>query len=175
MATGCSLVTVKQKPFPTMEVKAEKPAEPEPDPEPEPEPKKVVVTEKAIEINEKVQFQLGSAEILEESHALLNEVAQVLKDNPRITLVQVEGHTDTTGGKRINKKLSKARAKSVMEFLVNAGVDKARLQSKGFGPDRPIQENDTQEGREANRRVEFNILEQDKPKTAEAEGEEEGA
>ena len=96
MATGCGLVTVKQDKFPTMEVKADRPAEPEPPPPPPP-PKKVVVTEKAIEIKEKVQFATGSADILEESHALLNEVAGVMKDNPRIKLVQVEGHTDSTG------------------------------------------------------------------------------
>jgi outer membrane protein OmpA-like peptidoglycan-associated protein len=175
MATGCSLVTVKQDPFPTMEVKAERPAEPEPDPPPPP-PKKVVVTEKAIEITEKVQFATGSAEILEESHALLNEVADVLKENPRIKLVQVEGHTDSTGGKRLNKRLSKSRAQSVMTFLVEAGVEKGRLKFKGFGQDSPIGDNGTDEGREQNRRVEFNILKQD-AKEAGGDGpeEEEGA
>lgn len=161
------MVEVKQEPFPTMEVTAEAP------PPPPPPPSRVVLTDSAIEIKEKVQFELGKADIREESHGLLDEVAKVLKDNPQLELVSVEGHTDSSGGAKINKKLSKGRAEAVRAYLVTAGIEEARLQASGFGPDRPLVENDTDEHREMNRRVEFNIVKQGKKKVVvEGEGKE---
>jgi outer membrane protein OmpA-like peptidoglycan-associated protein len=114
---------------------------------------------------EKVQFAFDSAEILPASHGLLNEVAQVLRDNPQIEVVQVEGHTDNIGKADYNRKLSQRRAESVRAFLASAGVEGKRLAPKGFGPDRPIADNGTAEGQEQNRRVEFNILKQGPKKT----------
>lgn len=151
LAAGCSLVTVKQEPFPPLQVTAKAPP---------PKPPRVVLTESSIQIKEKVQFKLGSAELLPESFPLLDEVAQVLIDNPQIERVQVEGHTDSTGSAAINKKLSRERAESVRAYLISKGIDARRLIAKGFGPDRPIADNSTPEGQEANRRVEFNILSQ---------------
>jgi outer membrane protein OmpA-like peptidoglycan-associated protein len=151
LAPACSLVTVQQEPFPPLEVTAKAPPR---------KPPRVVLTDSAIEIKEKVQFKLGSAELLPDSFPLLDEVAQMLGENPQISLLQVEGHTDSTGGAAINKKLSGERAKSVRAYLVARGIDKKRLAAKGFGPDRPIADNTTPEGQEANRRVEFNILKQ---------------
>jgi len=157
LASACSLITVEQKPFSPLDVKAERPEPPPPPPE---EPKRVEVTDTNIKISEKIQFALGSAEIKEESFALCDEIAAVIKDHPNITKVQVEGHTDSTGSAGINRKLSLSRAKSVVAYLVGKGIDKKRLVAKGFGPDKPIADNETEEGRETNRRVEFNILEQ---------------
>jgi len=157
---GCSLVTVKQDPFPTMTVTADAP---EPEPPPPEEPKRVEVTGEQIKIKEKIQFALGSATIEEASFDLLNEIAKVMTDNAQITKVQIEGHTDASGSKRVNRKLSAKRAKSVVAYLVKAGIDKNRMVAKGFGPDRPLEGLEPND--EAHRRVEFNILE-----SANAEG-----
>ena len=142
---------------------------PEPEPEPEPPPKvvttavvpaaKAVLRDDKIEILEKVQFETGSADILEESFALLDEVADILEKNPGVTKVRVEGHTDSKGSKRFNKRLSQKRANAVRDYLVDKGIDKSRFKAKGFGQAKPIADNDTDEGRAENRRVEFNILE----------------
>ena len=153
LLAGCSqlMPAAKQEPFPVMEVKAERPP---------PGPARVVLTASNIAIMDKVQFETGKAELLPVSHALLDEVAKMLKDNPQVELISVEGHTDSTGTAEINRKLSQARAESVAKYLSSKGVKAARMEPKGFGPDRPIADNETDPGREANRRVEFNILKQ---------------
>lgn len=141
----------KQEPFPLMEVTATRPP---------PGPARVVLTESNIAILEKVQFEVGKATLLPESHALLDEVATMLKENPQVELISVEGHTDSTGSPELNRRLSQQRAESVAKYLAKKGVKASRMQPKGFGPDRPIADNETEAGREANRRVEFNILKQ---------------
>ena len=80
-----------------------------------------------------------------------------------ITKIEVQGHTDPRGGRAYNVRLSQARAESVTKALVQRGVEAERLASKGYGPDVPIAENDTEEGRQKNRRVQFKIIEK-KPK-----------
>jgi OOP family OmpA-OmpF porin len=156
MAPACSLVTVQQEPFEPLDVTARPPP---------PKPPRVVLTESSIKISEKVQFKLGSAELLSDSFGLLDEVAVVMRDNSQIERVQIEGHTDSTGSAKINKKLSKERAESVRTYLVKKGIEEKRLVAVGFGPDKPIAENTTPEGQEANRRVEFNIVKQGPKKT----------
>ena len=101
------------------------------------------------------------ATILEASFSLLNEVAAVIQKNPHIKKIQIEGHASSEGGADHNQRLSDDRARSVMAYLAGHGVPKERLVARGFGVDRPIADNDTPEGRERNRRVEFNIVEQD--------------
>jgi OOP family OmpA-OmpF porin len=150
------LITVQQDPFPALEIRADRPP---------PAPPRVVLTASSITIGEKVQFATGSAEILPVSHGLLDEVAQVLNDNPQIDLLQVEGHTDSTGTAAFNRKLSQQRAESVLKYLAGKGVRAGRMQAKGFGPDKPIADNATDDGKEKNRRVEFNILKQGPKKT----------
>jgi outer membrane protein OmpA-like peptidoglycan-associated protein len=136
-------------------------APPEAIPEPEPE-KRVEVRDNKIVINEKVQFEFDSAKILPVSHDLLNEVAQVIKDNPQIKRIEVEGHASSEGSEGHNLRLSDRRANSVMQYLTKQGqIPKAMLQAKGYGISRPIASNDTDDGREKNRRVEFTILEQE--------------
>lgn len=150
---ACSMVEIKQKPFPALQVQAERPVKEE-------KPSLVKLTDSSIEIKEKVMFETGSAEILAESHTLLNEVAALLKDNPQIEIIDIEGHTDSVGSARKNKRLSQERAASVVLYLAGAGVDGERMVPRGHGADDPIADNGTEEGRDQNRRVEFNIVKQ---------------
>jgi len=122
-------------------------------------PKSVRVVENEIVILEQVQFDTGKATIKSASNPLLDEVAQVLTQHPEMTKVEVQGHTDNRGSAALNKKLSQARADSVRKALVQRGIAAERLVTKGYGPDKPIDENSTDEGRQKNRRVQFVILE----------------
>jgi outer membrane protein OmpA-like peptidoglycan-associated protein len=116
-----------------------------------------------IKIREQVQFAYNSARILNASDTLLEAVKQILVDHPEIKKVSVEGHTDNRGSAVYNKGLSNRRAKSVVDWLVKRGIDRGRLSSTGFGLERPIDSNDTEEGRQNNRRVEFHIADQPEP------------
>ena len=147
-------------PAPAPEPEPEPEAELEPEPEPEPEPA-VVLKDDEIEINDRVQFETGKATLLSESQSILDQVAQIMKDNPDIKVVSIEGHTDNEGGRRSNKKLSKKRASSVRKYLIEQGISGKRLKTKGYGQDVPIADNDTEDGRYQNRRVEFKILERE--------------
>jgi len=121
-------------------------------------PKKYVgveITETHIRISQKIHFAYNKAKIKKNSFGILATVSQVLKDNPEINL-SIEGHTDSRGRDAYNKKLSSKRAKAVMKHLVKKGkISKKRLVYKGFGEEKPIDTNLTDEGRAANRRVEF--------------------
>src|SRR5689334_8461725 len=120
LISGCSLFMHEEE-FAPIPITATRPP---------PGPDRVVLTESSIKITDKVQFETGKAEILPESFGLLDEVAQVFVDNPQIELVQVEGHTDSTGSAQINKKLSQARAESVLKYLAGKGVAKKRMVAK---------------------------------------------
>ncbi|RKG87861.1 OmpA family protein [Corallococcus terminator] len=101
-----------------------------------------------------IRFPSGLAEFQEEDQRELNEIADYLKANPKLTL-RIEGHTDNSGPDELNRTLSQQRADRVRTYLIQKGVAGSRLEAKGFGPDRPLQTNDTPEGKSANRRVEF--------------------
>lgn len=120
---------------------------------------KAIVTDTRIEILDRVEFDTGKATLTAESDGVLSAVAKILKEHPEIKKVSVEGHTDSRGAKAQNLELSKRRAAAVVKWLVENGVEASRLTSQGFGPDRPIDSNETDEGRQNNRRVEFKILE----------------
>jgi outer membrane protein OmpA-like peptidoglycan-associated protein len=82
----------------------------------------------------------------------------MMKQNPNLT-IEISGHTDFVGAKDFNKALSLRRANAVRGFLTSKGVDPRRIKTKGYGEERPIASNDDeQEGRELNRRVEFKVL-----------------
>ena len=153
---------VVPKPEPEPEPEPEPPP-PEPEPEPEPPPT-VVVTETKIELDRTVQFESGKAVLLEDSKKLLDDVAKVLQEHDEIRLVQVEGHTDSVGGNRANKRLSDKRAKAVRAYLIANGVAKKRLVAKGMGEDKPVADNESVEGRFKNRRVDLRILKRSKKK-----------
>jgi outer membrane protein OmpA-like peptidoglycan-associated protein len=146
-------------------ITAAQPAAPEEPPPPPPPVKKARLVGKKIEILEKVMFDYNKATIKRESHELLNDVASVIKENPTITKISIEGHTDSDGSDKYNKKLSQKRADSVKEFLAKAGIDANILEAIGYGEERPIADNTTDEGKEKNRRVEFNITGQSAPKS----------
>ena len=108
-------------------------------------------------IAEQVQFAPKSADIVAASEGLLRQVADVLLRHPQIELVEIQGHTDSTGSHELNMTLSQQRAESVRTWLLKAGVAPERLEAKGYGPDHPIAGNDTPQNRARNRRVQFII------------------
>ncbi len=130
----------------------------------DPDPKKngcpVARIEKGqIRIMDQVKFQTGSDVILPQSNVILEAVAKVLTENTNIKKIRIEGHTDNRGGRALNKKLSERRALSVLRWLsTQGGIERTRMQSQGFGMDRPLATNRTDEGRQDNRRVEFHIV-----------------
>jgi len=121
-------------------------------------PKSVRVVANEIVILEQVQFDTGKSTIKSESAALLDEVAGVLTQHTEMTKLEVQGHTDNRGAVAFNKKLSQSRADAVRKALIQRGVAGERLVAKGYGPDKPIEDNSTDEGRQKNRRVQFLIL-----------------
>ncbi len=118
----------------------------------------VVITKNELKILDKVYFDTGKSSIQRRSYALLNQIAAVLGSHAEIKTLQVEGHTDNKGNSEANKALSSARAEAVRVYLVSRGVEGQRLRAVGFGQEQPEVSNDTPKGREANRRVEFNIV-----------------
>lgn len=135
------------------------PAPPPPPPPPEP-PKRVVLKKDKIEITEKIQFEFNKAVIKEVSFDLLNEIVGVVQKNPHVLKIRIEGHASSEGPDQYNMQLSDRRAKAVMKFLVDKGVADTRLTAQGFGETKPIADNETEEGKIKNRRVEFNIVSQ---------------
>ncbi len=122
--------------------------------------RKAKLTDKKIEINEKVQFEVNQAIIKADSFELLKDVAEILKEHPEIKKLAIEGHASADGDDKANLTLSDNRAKAVMAHLVaKEGIDASRLTAEGFGEKKPIADNNTEEGREKNRRVEFNVVE----------------
>ena len=125
---------------------------------------KVAVGKKQLRIDEKIYFASGSDRIEDRSHALLNQVALVLKASWWVRKVRIEGHTDDVGDKEMNVDLSERRARQVMAYVVGRGVAEHRLEAKGFGPKHPVKSNRTRKGRAENRRVVFEIREVHRPK-----------
>ncbi|HEX8823551.1 MAG TPA: OmpA family protein, partial [Archangium sp.] len=119
---------------------------------------KVRLEASRIVILDKVYFATAKDVILPKSFDLLKQVAAVLKANPQIELLRVEGHTDNQGKPANNLRLSQRRADNVRKFLIREGVAANRLESAGYGHTKPVDNNKTAAGRENNRRVEFNIL-----------------
>lgn len=122
-------------------------------------PSKIVVTKEKIELREEVFFDTGKATIKSDSFGMLNEVAGILKDNPDITLLSVEGHTDSRGSEAANLKLSDARAASVRQYLIDKGVEANRLVSVGFGESKPVVKGNNEAAWAKNRRVDIVIKE----------------
>lgn len=107
---------------------------------------------------ENILFNTGKATLLPQSFIELNKLARLLNDNKDIR-IEVSGHSDNVGSANLNKRLSKSRAESVRNYLREHGVEASRMEFEGYGFDRPIESNDTAEGRAANRRVEIEVIE----------------
>jgi outer membrane protein OmpA-like peptidoglycan-associated protein len=105
-----------------------------------------------------IYFETDSFRILPESEPELVKLAGFLETNSSLR-VEIQGHTDNTGDSEHNLKLSKNRARSVTDYLINYGIEKKRLDWAGFGEDKPVADNNTEEGKRMNRRTTIKIIE----------------
>ena len=110
-------------------------------------------------------FDFDKASLRPDSKPELERVVTVLKDNPSMK-IEISGHTDNKGSATYNLKLSESRSKSVVDYLVSRGIERNRLTFKGYGFLKPIASNDTEEGRQQNRRTEFKVTEIDEKAVA---------
>jgi len=101
-----------------------------------------------------INFDTGKSTVKPESKPIIEQIVQMLKSNPELK-IGVEGHTDSVGSPQSNKKLSDDRANAVVKEIVAQGIDASRLSAVGYGQERPIADNKTEEGRAKNRRVEL--------------------
>ena len=107
---------------------------------------------------DRLQFDIGKASIQSSSQDQLKYIANIMMSFPKVKL-RISGFTDNTGDPKANLKLSTDRAYNVMNELINLGVAKNRLSSEGWGGMYPITENDTEEGRQKNRRIAIRVVE----------------
>ena len=121
------------------------------------DPPQVIREDGKFRVIQNIKFRSGSAEIDPQSDSILNQVALTLKANPDIKRMRIEGHTDETGGRDLNMRLSQERANAVRNYLINRGVKPDRLRAEGYGPDRPLVKGNGPEALAKNRRVEFII------------------
>ena len=120
------------------------------------------ITLKKIEVGAKmvignILFNSGNANLRPESYAAMNRLVELMRENPTLK-IEVSGHTDNVGSAANNKTLSNNRAITVRNYLTSQGIAADRLEYNGYGPDRPIAPNNTEEGRASNRRVEVEVL-----------------
>jgi len=126
---------------------------PEPAPVPQPPPPPAPVKEK-VTISLNVEFDTNKAIVKDKYYDEIKRVADFMKEFPDTTAA-IEGHTDNIGSAAYNQKLSEKRANSVRQYLIDKfGIDGSRLTATGYGLTKPIASNDTEEGRQKNRRVE---------------------
>ncbi len=119
----------------------------------------VEIEDEQVVILEQIQFAFDSAEILEESFELMQQIQEALAQNPMIRRVEIQGHTDDRGADEYNADLSQRRAESVRNWLVEHGIEAGRLSARGYGETTPLVRGETDEARATNRRVEFRIQE----------------
>ncbi len=119
-----------------------------------------VIEEKEQEVldlaMESVKFDSNRATLKPSSFKNLNDIAEIMKRYPDYKL-RISGHTDNTGSRALNQRLSERRARSCYEYLASRGISASRMSYVGFGPDKPRSDNDTETGRRLNRRVEFDL------------------
>jgi OOP family OmpA-OmpF porin len=105
----------------------------------------------------KVYFDRGTANLLDQSFEELQNVVAMMRENPSVK-IQLSGHTDNQGNSKLNLKLSEDRVDAVAEYLTEQGIDKKRIKGKGFGGTKPVASNASEETRKLNRRVEITIV-----------------
>lgn len=118
----------------------------------------VVVTATEVKLKKEVHFLHGSAEILPDSMAILEEAADVLRAHPELTNIEVQGHTDDSGTPEFNQKLSTDRANAVRDVFIRNGVEASRLSAHGYGQEKPLVPNTSPKNRAKNRRVQLVII-----------------
>jgi OOP family OmpA-OmpF porin len=111
----------------------------------------------SVSVLKNIFFDIDKFDLKDKSITELEKIVQFLSENPQIR-VEISGHTDNTGNSQYNQQLSEKRAKSVYSYLIEKGIQPQRLSSKGLGSTKPITPNETEEGRQQNRRIEFTIL-----------------
>jgi OmpA-OmpF porin, OOP family len=104
-----------------------------------------------------IYFDFDKTTLKSESFVELDKVVDFLKQNSHVS-IEIAGHTDSKGSDTYNLNLSQGRSQSVVDYLISQGIDAGRLQAKGYGESKPIDTNETEEGRANNRRVEFTVL-----------------
>lgn len=114
-------------------------------------------TENQVYTLKNVYFDTDKATLRESSNDALNDLLSALQTNPAME-IEIAGHTDSKGDADYNRKLSQRRAESVKQYLVKRGIDEDRLKAKGYGESEPIATNETEQGRQKNRRTEVRIL-----------------
>lgn len=102
-------------------------------------------------------FDVNKATLRSESNSELDRLVKLLNDVPNLK-IEISGHTDNTGSAALNETLSQQRAEAVVTYLINHGISASRLTSKGYGSSKPVASNSTEDGRQQNRRTEFEIL-----------------
>lgn len=116
-----------------------------------------------VEVLDNVYYEFNKAYLLDESKPALDKLLRILNQNPTM-VIEIGGHTDNLGTNAYNQRLSEARAKSVVDYLIENGIERSRLVAKGYGETQPVAPNqnadgsDNPEGREKNRRTEFKVL-----------------
>lgn len=123
-----------------------------------------------ITFHQGIQFATSSSDLNGTSKTNLNDLAKVLNKYDD-TNILIEGHTDSTGKRKFNQDLSEGRAASVSNYLKSMGIPASRISNVGYGPDQPIADNNTEAGRQQNRRVEVAIFANDKLKKKAEKGE----
>lgn len=129
----------------------------------------------------KITFDPGSANISGESRAVVDEIADLLRNCPEGLALEIAGYTDSQGRESMNQQLSQERAEAVLRALAQRRIPIANFDAVGYGEENPIADNDTEAGREANRRIEFSLVEpetpegEEAPEDAEASADEDGA
>lgn len=121
--------------------------------------KQARLEEKEIVILNPIPFEAGKAVLKKEALPVLNDVARLLQKNLTISKLRIDGHTDSDGSDDFNLRLSLARAEAVKEYLVGQGVWPERLTLRGWGERQPVANNESEEGKARNRRVEFHVIE----------------
>lgn len=121
-------------------------------------PAQIVIEDGRLTILETIRFEPNSAKLDRRSDRIMEQIALTLRKHKEIERLEIGGHTDITGPRPFNMHLSRERARSVRQYLLGRGIKPERLSARGYGPDKPIADNNTEEGRTLNRRVEFLLV-----------------
>ncbi|MFT3927151.1 MAG: OmpA family protein [Myxococcales bacterium] len=121
-------------------------------------PAQIVIEEGRLTILETIRFEPNSSKLDRRSDKILEQIALTLRKHDEIDRLEIGGHTDSTGPRGLNMRLSRERARSVRQWLLGRGIKPERLSARGYGPDKPIADNNTDSGRTQNRRVEFLLV-----------------